>query len=292
MTNDRGHASIVRFICSRRCRRFRMAHDGFYRRGYQLDSPDGAAAVIAAAASSQSSPRDPLAESPDVRSTADSSYSCDQEGYYTSMHKDSGLVVAGKSGGVGGSGASSTDRHSALSTSDPTKPRGDSSGDSGAEDLQEACSDDKQRAETNNTVVNAPSQKDEQASPSTSTCDFLATPTESRPNIIRPKVIDTFEQDELRRGNNNSSSTLPRQSRQPTMPSRIVEGANIDNTELDEWLLRKFQTEMVVKNRTRSASGRRTASPLHPTKSLQSADEKRQQFAQTLNTRKAVRFCE
>uniref|UniRef100_A0A914V6S2 Wiskott-Aldrich syndrome protein family member n=1 Tax=Plectus sambesii TaxID=2011161 RepID=A0A914V6S2_9BILA len=247
----------------------RMAHDGFYRRGYQLDSPD----AMAVGVSSQSSPRDPVGESPEVRSTADSSYSCDHEGYFTSMHKDSGLTVPGQAGAL-------ADRHSTLSATDPTKPRGDSSGDSGAEDLQEACSDDKQRVEKQNTAVTAPTQK-------TLLTTSGVPSAESRPNIIRPRVIDTFTRNDAHR------STLPRQSRQPTTSLRsedVVEGK-----ELDEWLLHKFQTEMIVKSRARSASAQRMpASQLHPTQSFQSSadDDRQQQFAQAMSIRKAVRFCE
>lgn len=197
------------------------------------------------------------------------------------MHKDSGLTTAGRSGAAG-------DRRSTLSAgdaSDPNKPRGDSSGDSGAEDLQEGCSDDKLRAETHNTANNAPAPDALQ-----STSDAAGPPSESRPNIIRPKIIETFASPD--RGD-IQSSTLPRQSRQP-LPSQSTRDENaVGGDELDEWLLRKFQTEMVVKNRTRSASAQRppTVTSIHPTLS-DSASDRRQQYAQTLGVRKAVRFCE
>lgn len=292
---------------------FRCSKTGWYRQGYQLDFPEEEEEIkerdvvvengkkktsrlqkhsvsSSYSSSSQSSPRDPIADS-DLGSAGGDSY--DQEGYVTSMHRDSGLTAPfsmEKEKRIAeirrGRSFSTHSSSSTVAAGDPNGIRAGSS-DSGAEDLQSPLTDEMAISKLDYASIPpvvafpplcevsvSPSESSEPPSPAFFRSPLRATlplpahstnPTRPRPEKKRPIVIPI----------------PPQSAKQITTTTPPSDTA--DNP-LDTWLLQKFQaeqnlrrptTQKVISKQTRVCASEMT--DLDPTSSL---------------PRKTVRFCQ
>lgn len=248
----------------------RNAHNGWYRQGYQLEYPDeclnnnntsnnvkkteaptnnclkiSSPRLIVSTVPSDIFERKSSSRSPysDVSSINDSNYSCDQEGYFTSMHRDSGLIHRDtghrpkiETRCLNDFRGRSFSTHSSTSTV-AAEPNCDDDGSPAASDV----------------VVDSSNE-------STSSTSFLlkdkiadVSARRAFPPLCEISLSESSDNDTIKK---TRPKTQQFDYRTPPPPSTIN---SFDTTQridaFDRWLLSKFQAEMTLKQQNANLTG-------------------------------------